>query len=142
MLTESGSEASIRLGSFLAVFILMALWELINPRRKLSESKPRRWFINLGLTFINVLFTRVTVGTLAFSVAIFTREHGWGLFNYLQVPAWFALVISVVILDFTIYLQHIVFHAVPLFWRLHRVHHTDLNFDVTTGLRFHSRWKS
>lgn len=130
-------EAVIRLGIFSGVFIIMALWEVVSPRRKLSESKGRRWLINLGLTFINFLFARVTVGALAFSVAVFARQNGWGLFNYFEVPAWMAIVVSFVVLDFSIYLQHVIVHAVPLFWRLHRLHHTDLNIDVTTGLRFH-----
>lgn len=137
MLEESWSEAALRLGMFLGVFAAMALWEAANPRRKLSESKLRRWIVNLGIICFNMVFVRVTVGAIAFAVAIFARENGWGLFNYFEVQPWIAALASVVILDFAIYLQHIVVHAVPILWRLHRVHHADLDFDVTTGLRFH-----
>ena len=137
MLEASWSETYLRLGIFLGVFVMMALWEKVNPRRKLSESKLRRWITNLGLIFFNTVIVRVTVGAMVFTVAIFARENGWGLFNYIETSPWFAVAVSVIVLDFAIYLQHIIVHAVPFLWQLHSVHHADLDFDVSTGLRFH-----
>ncbi len=118
MLEKSWSEEVVRLGMFFGVFFVMALWEIVSPRRKLSEIKFRRWFVNLGLIFFNILFVRVTVGAIAFTIAVFAQKNGWGLFNYINVPPWIAIISSIVILDFAIYLQHIIVHAVPIFWRL------------------------
>ncbi len=137
MLEASWSETYLRLGIFLGVFVMMALWEKISPRRKLSESKLRRWITNLGLIFFNTVIVRVTVGAMVFTVAIFAQENSWGLFNYIETSPWFVIIVSIIVLDFAMYLQHIIFHAFPILWRLHRVHHVDLDFDVTTGLRFH-----
>jgi sterol desaturase/sphingolipid hydroxylase (fatty acid hydroxylase superfamily) len=134
---EFTSETTLRFSVFLGVFLLMALWEVLTPRRQPVVSRPRRWLINLSLIVFNAFLVRLTVGALAFSAAILAREQGWGLFHYVSLPPWISMVGSLLILDFSIYLQHVVFHAVPLFWRLHRVHHADLDFDVTTGLRFH-----
>jgi sterol desaturase/sphingolipid hydroxylase (fatty acid hydroxylase superfamily) len=131
-------EAGIRLGCFAGVFALMALWELLAPRRKLSTRKPSRWGSNLGLVFLNSLLLRLVAPLGAVGVALFAEARGWGLFQAIDLPYWIAVVGSVLLLDFAIYLQHVMFHAVPLFWRLHMVHHADLDFDVTTGLRFHT----
>jgi sterol desaturase/sphingolipid hydroxylase (fatty acid hydroxylase superfamily) len=91
----------------------------------------------MGIVFINTLAVRALLPVLAINVAFIARENGWGLFNNIAIPGWLAVVISVLLLDMIIYLQHVMFHAVPAFWRLHMMHHADLDFDVTTGLRFH-----
>lgn len=137
MLESPWNEAGFRLGISLGVFFIMAIWEIGRPRRKLSESKLRRWFVNLGIIIFNMVFVRFTLGAFAFSVAIFTQEKGWGLFNYVEVELWISAAVSIIVLDFAVYLQHIIVHAVPIFWRLHRVHHSDLDLDVSSGLRFH-----
>lgn len=132
------SEAGIRLSCFVGVFAIMTFWELLAPRRVLSVGKPWRWGSNLGLVFLNSLLLRFIAPLGAVGIALFAKSQGWGLFNVIDVPNWLAIGASVVILDFAIYLQHVMFHAVPLFWRLHMVHHADLDIDVTTGLRFHT----
>jgi sterol desaturase/sphingolipid hydroxylase (fatty acid hydroxylase superfamily) len=128
----------IRLSIFLGVLVLMASWELLAPRRALATRKPLRWFSNLALVGLNTATLRILIPLGAVGMALLAEEQGWGLFNHLTLPAWLAIVLSVVALDFVIYLQHILFHAVPTLWRLHMVHHADLDFDVTTGLRFHT----
>jgi sterol desaturase/sphingolipid hydroxylase (fatty acid hydroxylase superfamily) len=132
------NEMPIRLGFFLGVFAVMALWEMISPRRRLQTSKAVRWANNLGLVFFNSFILRLLFPAAAVGMAVFASEQGWGLFNYIDAPFQVAVVASVVILDFFIWLQHVMVHAVPLLWRLHRVHHADLDFDVTTGARFHT----
>lgn len=130
-------ELAIRLACFLGVFGGMALWELAAPRRRLTVSKSLRWANNLALVALNSVLLRALFPAAAVGMAAFAARQGWGLFNYSAVPLWMAMLVSVVLLDFVIYLQHVMFHAVPLLWRLHRVHHADLDFDVTTGARFH-----
>ena len=130
-------EPGIRLASFLGIFAVMAVWELLAPRRVLSQSKRQRWFNNLGLVVFNTALLRLVFPLAAVGMATTAELNGWGLFNRVEAPWWLALSASVIILDAAIYLQHVMFHAVPLFWRLHRVHHADLDFDVTTGSRFH-----
>ncbi len=132
------NEMPIRLGFFLGVFGVMALWEVISPRRQLQTSKAVRWANNLGLVFFNSFVLRLVFPAAAVGMAVFASEQGWGLFNYIEAPFWLAVLASVVILDFFIWLQHVMVHAVPVLWRLHRVHHADLDFDVTTGARFHT----
>jgi sterol desaturase/sphingolipid hydroxylase (fatty acid hydroxylase superfamily) len=131
-------ESAIRLGFFAGVLVLMAVWEMLAPRRRLSTAKPFRWFSNLGLVALNTLAVRLLVPLGAVGVAVAAEEHGWGLFHNVVVPGWLAVALSVVALDLAIYLQHVMFHAVPLLWRLHMIHHADLDFDVTTGVRFHT----
>lgn len=133
-----GYEGVIRLGFFASVLLLMALWELLAPRRQLAVSKPLRWFSNLGLVALDTLAARFLVPLGAIGVALLAEERGWGLFHNVGLPGWLAVILSVVALDFIIYLQHVMFHAVPVLWRLHMVHHSDLDFDVTTGVRFHT----
>ena len=130
-------EPGIRLASFLGIFAVMAVWELLAPRRVLSQSKRQRWLNNLGLVVFNTALLRLVFPLAAVGMATTAELNGWGLFNRIEAPGWLALIASVIILDGAIYLQHVMFHAVPLFWRLHRVHHADLDFDVTTGSRFH-----
>jgi sterol desaturase/sphingolipid hydroxylase (fatty acid hydroxylase superfamily) len=131
-------EALIRLGAFAAVLLLMAVGEMLAPRRRLSVQKPLRWASNLGLVVLNTVVARVVIPLGAVGMAMIAERNGWGLFNNLDVPVWLAVVASVIALDLAIYFQHVMFHAVPVLWRLHMVHHSDLDFDVTTGLRFHT----
>ncbi|MES9878057.1 MAG: sterol desaturase family protein [Candidatus Sedimenticola sp. PURPLELP] len=131
------TEEVVRLGFFFGVFAVIAGWELVAPRRELSVSKADRWISNLGIVVLNTLILRLLFPVAAVGVAFFADQHGWGLFNYVQAPLWVAVIVSVTVLDFMIWLQHVVVHAIPLLWRLHRVHHADLDYDVTTGARFH-----
>jgi sterol desaturase/sphingolipid hydroxylase (fatty acid hydroxylase superfamily) len=130
-------EIVIRLGFFLGILILMGLWEMVSPRRLLSTSKRARWFCNLGLLIIDTAVLRVVLPVAAVGVAIFVEDRSWGILNNIALPYWMAILFGVIGLDFVIYLQHAMFHAIPAFWRLHMMHHTDLDFDTTTGVRFH-----
>ena len=135
--TIFAAEPQLRLGVFLGVLAIMALWELLAHRRRRDIPRVIRWSNNLALVVIDTIVLRLTFPILAVGLAIMAQERGWGLFNIVEVPAWVAVLASVIILDLVIYLQHVMFHAVPALWRLHRMHHADLDFDVTTGLRFH-----
>jgi sterol desaturase/sphingolipid hydroxylase (fatty acid hydroxylase superfamily) len=130
-------EPWIRLAAFAGVFAAMALWELMAPRRPQAIARIRRWPGNLGVVVIDTLLLRLIFPTAAVGVALVAQVGGWGLLPALNAPSWLALVIAVVVLDLAIYLQHVLFHAVPALWRLHRMHHADLEIDVTTGARFH-----
>jgi sterol desaturase/sphingolipid hydroxylase (fatty acid hydroxylase superfamily) len=130
-------EIIIRVGSFLAVFILIALWEILARRRSLTTSKKVRWFNNLAITLIDALLVRLVFPVLAINMAIKAQQSGWGFLNNFELPFWLNFVIGFVVLDLTIYLQHVMFHAIPTLWRLHMIHHADLDYDLTTGLRFH-----
>jgi sterol desaturase/sphingolipid hydroxylase (fatty acid hydroxylase superfamily) len=130
-------EAGIRLGAFMGVFALMALWELAAPRRALTVSKAVRWGNNLGLVVFNTVVVRLVFPAAAVGVAAFAAEREMGLFAIYPLPPLLALVFAVVALDLVIWLQHVMVHAVPALWRLHRVHHADLDYDLTTGARFH-----
>ncbi len=132
-----GHEAALRLTAFFGVFALMAAWEILSPCRALTVSKPARWANNLGLVVLNTVLLRLLFPAAAVGVAAYAAKHGWGLFNSVDAPAWLAVLLSVIALDLVIYTQHVMFHAVPALWRLHRVHHADLDYDVTTGIRFH-----
>ena len=131
------NEKPIRMGFFFGVLLIMALWEITAPRRKLTVSKTLRWTNNLGLVFFNNYIIRFLFPAAAIGVAISAKEQGYGLFNVYDVSPMLAIVASVVIMDFVIYLQHVMVHAIPALWRLHRVHHADPDYDVTTGARFH-----
>ena len=127
----------IRFTIFLAVFVLMLILESVIPRHPTVDSKPRRLGINLALTGVNIGLVKVLLSTAAVGTADFAQERGWGLLNYLDWPAGLNIVITVVFLDLMIYLQHVVVHMIPFFWRFHVVHHSDLDLDVSSGLRFH-----
>ncbi len=133
----SNNEAAIRLSAYFGVFLVMALWELAAPRRALTVSKSKRWLSNIGIVLLNSVLLRLLFSTAALATAVAASERGWGLLNLWGLSFWPAVVISVIALDFVIYLQHVMFHAVPVLWRLHMVHHADLDYDVTTGARFH-----
>jgi sterol desaturase/sphingolipid hydroxylase (fatty acid hydroxylase superfamily) len=130
-------EPALRLGGFLGVLMLMAAWEALAPRRPRSQSRLRRWPGNLGVVAIGTLLLRLVVPLGAVGMAAIAARHGWGLLNALALPGWAGMALAILLLDLAIYLQHRVFHAVPLLWRLHRMHHADLDLDVTSGVRFH-----
>ncbi len=131
------SEIQIRILCFAGILSFIAGWELIAPRRPLSVSKPERWFTNLTIVFLDSILVKILFPVAAAGVAIAAQNHDWGLFTLLHLPGWLALLAGILLLDLIIYLQHLMFHAVPLLWRLHIVHHADLDYDVSTGLRFH-----
>jgi len=130
-------EPFIRLGAFGGVFTVMAIWELVRPRRKQAIGRGTRWPSNLGVVVVDTLLVRLVFPITAVGLALVAEAHGWGLFNEITLPVSIAVFAPVVLLDLAIYFQHVLFHAVPALWRLHRMHHADLEFDVTTGLRFH-----
>ena len=131
------AEPTIRLAAFLGVLAAMALWEVTAPRRRHEIPRVIRWTNNIALVVIDTVILRLTFPILAVGLAVLAEERGWGLFNIIDAPVWVAVVASMLLLDLAIYLQHVLFHAVPRLWRLHRMHHADLDFDATTGLRFH-----
>jgi sterol desaturase/sphingolipid hydroxylase (fatty acid hydroxylase superfamily) len=131
------NEATIRLAAFMGVFTAMALWEASAPRRLRSHTRLARWPSNLGIVVFNTALLRILLPATAVSLALLGAHRGWGLLNNLPLPWWTTVVASVILLDLAIYLQHVMFHAVPAFWRMHRMHHADLDLDVTTGARFH-----
>lgn len=130
-------EPIIRFSSFFGGLVAMALWEAIAPYRQYRLPKPIRWLNNLGLVVLNTVILRVTFPVAAVGMAAIAVQNQWGLFNHLDLPPGLTVGLSIVMLDCIIYWQHVCFHRIPLFWRLHKVHHADLDFDVTTGLRFH-----
>lgn len=133
----SYSDTLIRIMGFLGIFTAMAVWELLIPRRPLKTSKAGRWFANLGVILIDTLLVRFFFLAGAVGVAIVATEQGWGLLHQWNGPIWLKVPLAVIALDLALYLQHVLFHAVPVLWRLHMVHHADLDVDVTTGVRFH-----
>ena len=130
-------EPLIRLGAFAGILAVMALWEWLSPRRHQEIGRARRWPSNMGIVALNTVVVRLVFPAAAIGTALLAETREWGLFRALEAPTWLAIAASVILLDVAIYLQHVLFHAVPVFWRLHRMHHADLEFDVTTGLRFH-----
>ena len=130
-------ETAIRLTVFLGVLIGMAVWEVIVPRRRVEIPRLLRWSNNLALVVLDTLLVRLAFPVVAVGLAVIAQENGWGLLNQMSIPGWIVFPAAVLALDLAIYLQHVLFHAVPALWRLHRMHHADLEFDVTTGLRFH-----
>jgi sterol desaturase/sphingolipid hydroxylase (fatty acid hydroxylase superfamily) len=130
-------EPWIRLGISAAVFAAMAGWEVVAPRRPQAIGRWLRWPNNLGVVIIDTILLRLLFPAAAVSVALGGEEQGWGLLNKLPLSPWMTVIAAVIVLDLTIYFQHVLFHAVPVLWRLHRMHHADLEFDVTTGVRFH-----
>ena len=131
------AEIAVRLGIAATLFAALALWEWRAPRRRLAVGRPGRWFGNLGILAVDLVAVRLLVPTAAVGVALLAAERGWGLLPALGAPYWPAAILSVIALDLTIWAQHYVFHHVPVLWRLHRVHHADIEIDVSTGVRFH-----
>ena len=130
-------EAAIRLGFIFGIFAVMAVWEVLAPRRALAVSKAVRWVNNIGLMVFNTVLLRLLFPAAAVGMAAFSASQGWGLLSHFEVDAWLAVPVAVVLMDSVIWLQHVMVHAVPAFWRLHRVHHADPDYDLTTGARFH-----
>lgn len=133
----TGYESAIRLAASLGVFAIVAVWEALAPRRGARFSRRQRWPHNLGLLVLDSLVVRLLPPGAVIAVAVAGEARGWGLINALGQSGWVAILVAIILLDLAIYFQHIMFHAVPTLWRLHRVHHSDLDFDVTTGTRFH-----
>lgn len=131
------NEPVVRLSIFASVFTIMALWEVLAPRRGQEIGRTTRWPSNLGVVMLDTVVVRILFPTSAVGLALVAEAKGFGLFNAWPVAGWISIIASVVVLDLAIYLQHVLFHAVPALWRLHRMHHADLEFDVTTGARFH-----
>lgn len=131
------NEREVRMSFFFGMLALIGIWEILAPRRALTISKAVRWTNNLGLVFLNSIILRLLFPAAAVGVAQIAAENNWGLFNYYDVPFWYGVIASVIIMDFVIYVQHVMVHAIPVLWRLHRVHHADPDYDVTTGARFH-----
>ena len=131
------AEPLIRLGAFTAVLALLIAWERLAPRRQLTVGRSRRWPGNVGVVVIDALLLRIIFPTAAVGLALIAETQGWGLLNLVAAPRWLAIVIAIILLDLVIFSQHVLFHAVPSLWRLHRMHHADLDIDVTTGIRFH-----
>jgi sterol desaturase/sphingolipid hydroxylase (fatty acid hydroxylase superfamily) len=130
-------EPVIRLGAFAGILALMALWELLAPRRRQAVGRAPRWPGNLGIVVLDSVLVRIVFPTTAVGVALMAEARGWGLLHASDMPIWSAVPAGVILLDLAIYLQHVLFHAVPVLWRLHRMHHADLELDATTGVRFH-----
>lgn len=133
----TANEIAIRIGCFFIIFAILATGELTKPRRVLTVTKSVRWFNNLMIVALDNLLVRLLFPAAAVGVAVLAQTQQWGLLHYINMPGWLAIAVAVIILDGVIYLQHVLFHAVPALWRLHRMHHADLDFDLTTGIRFH-----
>ena len=131
------NEIVIRIACFLGIFALIAIWELITPRRVLTTSKTKRWFGNLGIVGLSSLAAQLVMPIMPVAMALVVQKNGWGLLNTLNISFPLTVIAGVIILDFAIYIQHVMFHALPLLWRFHMMHHADLDYDLTTGLRFH-----
>jgi len=130
-------EPSLRLVFFFGMLVGMAAWELAAPRRRQETPRLLRWPNNLAVVVLDTVLVRLTFPMTVVGFAMLAESKGFGLFNLVRTPAWLAFGVSLLVFDLGIYLQHVMFHAVPALWRLHRMHHADLEFDVTTGVRFH-----
>ncbi len=133
----SGHEMGVRACAFGAVLLLMAAWEIVAPRRPLARSKLARWGNNLTLVALNAFIVRVLFPAGAVGVAAFADVRGWGLLSLVALPSWLAGLLTIIALDLVVWTQHVLVHAIPALWRLHRVHHADPDYDLTTGARFH-----
>jgi len=130
-------EPVLRVGFLLGMVGIMSIWEMLAPRRPLSVRKTYRWANNWGIVLTNTVLLRLLFPAGLVGLGLLVESRGWGLLQMLDLPVWLAVLIAVVILDFTVWAQHVLFHVVPWLWRLHRMHHADLDIDLTTGLRFH-----
>jgi sterol desaturase/sphingolipid hydroxylase (fatty acid hydroxylase superfamily) len=131
------AETVLRLGVFLGVFAALALWEILAPRRAQTTPRLRRWPANLAIVAINTAVLRLLIPITGIGMALLAQAQGWGLFNMILAPGWLAALCCIVLLDLLIYGQHIAFHTIPPLWRLHRMHHADMELDVSSGIRFH-----
>lgn len=130
-------EATIRLVVFLGLFATLAVTEYLRPRRKLSAPKGKRWTTNWGIVLLDSLVVRLLFPAAAVGAALWAEQAGFGLFHWLDAPAWIAGLVSFAVLDFAVWASHVASHKVPILWRIHRMHHSDRDFDVTTAIRFH-----
>ena len=130
-------ESSIRLGVFIGVLAVMAILEVIAPRKKRVAARAGRWLTNLGLIVIDTLALRFLMPLFAMGMAAIASDKGWGLLNMIDAPVWLEITLAVIVLDMLIYWQHVASHHIPLIWALHQVHHADRDIDATTGIRFH-----
>ncbi|MEZ5489207.1 MAG: sterol desaturase family protein [Gammaproteobacteria bacterium] len=130
-------ESLLRLGVFLCLFGILAVCEVYFPRRKLNFSKPQRWLSNISISILNTALARTVIPFAGVAGALLAQEKNLGMFTLLSLPAWLEFVLFLLLFDLVIYFQHRLFHAVPPLWKLHRMHHTDPDYDVTTGNRFH-----
>jgi len=131
------SDSLLRVTVFLGVLVAVAIAEAVSPRRPRTLSRWLRWSNNLGVVIVDTVVLRLVFPVLAVGLAVVAAERGWGFFNVVPSPPALAFVVSFLVFDLVIYLQHVVLHAVPVLWRLHAMHHADTEIDVTTGLRFH-----
>lgn len=131
------NEAWVRVVASSGILGLMMVLEALRPRRVRLNTRARRWVGNLGIVGISALLVRLAVPVAPVALAAVAAEKGWGLLNQVSWPLWAETVVAVLALDLVIYFQHVLFHAVPSLWRLHRMHHADTDIDATTGLRFH-----
>ena len=131
------NESPIRLSVFLGLFAILAFSEWAKPRRKLTLSKGQRWTTNIVIVLLDSVIVRLVFPAAAVGMALWAHLNGYGLFNFISVPFWLAVIISFIVLDFAVWLSHVLSHKVPLFWRFHRMHHSDRDIDVTTAIRFH-----
>jgi len=130
-------ENIIRLSVALGIFTLMVCWEYFSPRRQQQTTRLKRWPINIGLAVFNMLFMRLTVGGIAYLSAVNAASQSWGLLNQFPLAAWVGIVVTILLLDLAIYCQHVISHKWRLLWRLHQIHHTDIEIDASTAVRFH-----
>ncbi|MEE9375011.1 MAG: sterol desaturase family protein, partial [Rhizobiaceae bacterium] len=133
----SSHESAIRLGVFLGLFALFGLTEFFTPRRKLTMLKSHRWFTNIAIIILDGALVRILFPAAAVGVAFWAGAKGWGLFNIIDAPVWLSILISIVVLDFAVWWSHLLSHKIPLLWRIHRMHHSDRDIDVSTAIRFH-----
>ena len=131
------NEILIRLLFFFGALAVVGVWEVISPRRSLTCSRLKRWPSNLSMAVLNTFILRLIVPTTAIGFAFLVNERSWGLLSQVDLSVSIEIILSVLLLDLAIYLQHVAFHRVPILWRVHRTHHADLDVDVSTGARFH-----
>ncbi|MEL7229417.1 MAG: sterol desaturase family protein [Pseudomonadota bacterium] len=130
-------EGAVRLSVFLGLFALLAFSEALRPRRELKLKRGQRWTTNAAIVILDSLLVRLLFPAAAVGVALWASSKGYGLFNMVDAPLWLAVIVSIVLLDFAVWFSHLASHKVPLFWRFHRMHHSDRDIDVTTAIRFH-----
>jgi len=131
------NEATIRIGSFIIMLCIMGVAESVWPRRILDAPKLHRWLSNLSISVLSTLLVRLILPLAPAALAVYCELNKFGLFNIISLPRWLTLLASVLLLDMLIYWQHVVFHKQRILWRIHRMHHADINIDASTGIRFH-----
>lgn len=130
-------EPTIRLSFFLGTLGMIGIWQVVAPKRPQTVSTLWRWLNNFGVTFLNTFLLRLLFPILAVGLAAIAEENGWGILNIIEIPIALSIVIAVILQDLVIYWQHVIFHRVGFLWRFHKMHHADVDYDVSTGARFH-----